>query len=325
MSGWVAGIGAAGAIGSGLLNLSAQQQQGAQQGEQLKMAMQNYILQKQQMEKQYELATAGRRDARGNQTRYVPGVGWTTDVTSGTRDIIQGSDAVQRQSLIDLLTRNRGERDLAMNRRLEEGSAASPMLAAIKNGYGAPTKEGVVGSNKIAGVTGVSENADNAKSAYGTAALRSGTTTNPNNFSNIDKGATTGIRKSLADVDAGADPLFQAHMSSYMTGKLNPYNTLATRASNIENIPFQPESQSGNMDASMANAAAVGATRGTAGASEGLYRGMVPVLGAMNQRPVNYDTFIGGVTENLKNLLRGSGESSSKPSISRNSSTQSYF
>lgn len=314
-------IGAGGSVVSGIMNLFNQGQQNRNQEAQLQLALQNYNLNKQIADRQYELSTAGRTDARGNVTRYVPGRGWVVDTTPGTKDIIQGSDAVQRQTLIDLLTRNRGERDLALNRRLGEGSAASPLLDAIRFGYGAPTKEGVVGAGKIAGVTGVSENADNAKSGYGTTALRTGTTTNPMNFSNIDRGATTGIRKSLADADANSDPLFQAHLSSFMTGKLNPYNTLATRASNIENIPFQPESQSGNLDASMANAQAVGATAGTRGTSEGLYRGMVPVLGAMNQRPVNYDTFIGGVTENLKNLLRSGGSKSSSPSYSGFSGT----
>lgn len=303
-------IGAGGSIGSGVMNLFNQGQQNSQQQQQLQLALQNYMLQKQQADRQYELSTASRRDARGNETRYVPGYGWTTDVTPGTKDIIQGSDAVQRQQLIDILTRERGEKGLARDRRLTEGSAASPLLDQQRFGYGAPTKEGVVGANKIAAATGVSENADNAKSGYATSALRSGTTTNPLNFSNIDRGATTGIRKSLADVDANADPLFQQHMASFTSGKLQPYNTLATRASNVDNTPFAPETQSGNMDASMANAAAVGATRGTAGASEGLYRGMVPVLGAMNQRPVNYDTFIGGVTDNLKNLLRGGSKGS---------------
>lgn len=298
-------IGAAGSVGSGIMNLFNQGQQNRNQEAQLQLAIQNYNLNKQIADRQYELSTAGRQDVRGNRTKYVPGFGWTTDVTPGTRDLVSGSDAVQRQNIIDMLTRGRGERNLALDRRLTEGSAASPLLDAIRFGYGAPTKEGVVGAGKIAGVTGISENADNAKSGYGTSALRTGITTNPSNFSNIDRGATTGIRKSLADADAGADPLYQAHLSSFTSGKMSPYNTLATRASNIENIPFTPETQSGNIDASLANAQAVGATTGTRGASEGLYRSMVPVLGAMNQRPVNYDTFIGGVTENLKGLLRG--------------------
>lgn len=303
-------LGAAGSLGGGIASLiGASNQQGLQQ-QQLQLAIQNYMLQKRQADRQYELATAGRTDARGNSTRYVPGYGWVQDVTSGTRDLIQGSDAIQRQNIIDMLTRGRGERDLALNRRLDEGSVSNTLLNEMKGRYGAPTKEGVVGSNKIAAVTGVNENADNAKSAYGTAALRTGTTTNPQNFSNIDQGATTGVRKALAQVDAGSDPLFQQHMSSYMTGKMQPYNTMATRASNIENIPFAPETQSGNMDASMANAAAVGATRGTAGASEAIHRGIAPLsnaIGAQTQLP--WGTFIGGLTENLKNMLRKDSKS----------------
>lgn len=304
-------IGAGGSLASGIAGLLGAGNQQGIQSQQLQLALQNYLLQKKQVDQQYELATASRQDARGNKTRYVPGVGWVQDVTSGTRDLIQGSDAVQRQNIIDMLTRGRGERDLALDRRLTEGSVANTLLNEIKGGYGAPTKESVVGSRKIADVTGVSENADNAKSAYGTAALRSGITTDPRNFSNIDKGAATGVRKALAEVDAGSDPLYQQHMSSYMTGKMQPYNTLASRASNIENIPFSPETASGNMDASMANAAAVGATRGTAGASEALYRGATPLsnaIGAQTQLP--WGTFIGGLTENIKNMLRKDSSSS---------------
>lgn len=299
---------------SGLFGMGAAGQQQGNQQAQLQLAIQNYMLQKRQADRQYELATASRQDARGNKTRYVPGVGWVQDVTSGTRDLIQGSDAVQRQNIIDMLTRGRGERDLALNRRLDEGSVSNTLLNEMKGRYGAPTKESVVGSRKIADVTGVSENADNAKSAYGTAALRSGTTTNPNNFSNIDKGATTGIRKALAEVDAGSDPLFQQHMSSYVTGKMQPYNTMATRASNIENIPFSPETGSANMDASMANAAAVGATRGTAGASEALYRGGFGLDKAIGgQTPLPWDMFAHGLGENIIDMLRSNKKSKSDP------------
>lgn len=295
---------------SGLFGMGAAGQQQANQERQLQLAIQNYMLQKKQVDQQYELSTAGRQDARGNRTKYVPGYGWVQDVTSGTRDLIQGSDAVQRQNIIDMLTRGRGERNLALDRRLDEGNVSNTLLNEMKGRYGAPTKEGVVGANKIAAVTGVNENADNAKSAYGTAALRSGTTTNPNNFSNIDSGAATGVRKALAQVDANSDPLFQQHMSSYMTGKMQPYNTMATRASNIENIPFAPETASSNMDASMANAAAVGATRGTAGASEALHRGAAGLSNAIGgQTPLPWGTFATGVGDVITDYLRGNKKS----------------
>jgi hypothetical protein len=294
-------IGAAGAVAAGAMAMKsssdARSAAGAQAGE-------NNRMQQMLANQQYELATAGRTDARGNKTTYVPGMGWVETPTETTRGIIGASDAALRQQLVDYLGRGRGERDLALGRRLEEGSVAEPLLQQIKYGYGAPTKEGVVGADKIARVTGVSENADNAKSAVGTTMLRTGGNINPTVMSNIDRGAVTGVRKALADADAGADPLYQAHLASFNKNKYDPYNTMATRASNIENVPLQPEQLSGNMDASMANASAVGATRGTAGASEAIYRGQSPLINLASQGGPDYGAFAGGLTENLKNLLR---------------------
>lgn len=295
-------IGAGGSAASGLLNLFGQQDS---KNNSTRLANEQLALQKLLANRQYDLATAGRTTARGDNISYVPGKGWVETPTDTTRSIIGSSDAVQRQQLVDMLTRGRGERDLALDRRLEEGSVADPLLQQIKYGFGAPTKEGVVGADKISRVTGVGEAADNAKGGVGAAFLRTGMNVNPTALSNIDRGAATGVRKALADSDANADPLFQAHMASFTKNKMDPYNVMATRASNIENIPFQPEQLSANLDANAANAAAVAGTRG-AGGSEGLYRGFSPLINLANDR-VNYDTFAGGLTENLKNLLRGWG------------------
>jgi hypothetical protein len=302
-------IGLGGSLLAGGASLLAQNNA---QGNARGIANESNALQKLLADRQYELATAGRTDARGNKTTYVPGVGWQETPTDTTRGIIGASDAAQRQQLVDMLTRGRGERDLALNRRLEEGKVADPLLQQIKYQFGAPTKEGVVGADKISRVTGVSEQADNTKGAIGSAFLRTGMNINPTALSNVDRGAATGVRKALADADAGADPLYQAHLASFNKGKTDPYNLLATRASNIENIPFQPEQLSGNMDASMANASAVGATRGTAGASEGAYRGYSPLINLANAGGPDYGAFIGGVGENLKNILREYGKSNPK-------------
>ncbi len=318
-------IGAGGSLISGSLSLLSGMNSASAARE---AAQENNKLQQILANRQYELATAGRTDTRGNKTTYVPGVGWVETPTDTTKGIVQASDAAQRQQLVDYLTRGRGERDLALNRRLEEGSVAEPLLQQIKYGYGAPTKEAVVGADKIARVTGVNENADNARGAVGTTMLRTGGNINPTVMSNIDRGATTGVRKALADADAGADPLYQAHLAAYTKGKYDPYNTMATRASNIENVPFQPEQISGNIDASLANAAATGATRGTAGASEGIYRGMSPLINLASQGGPDYGAFAGGLTENLKNLLRayqGGGNDGKAGAITRTNSTQTYF
>lgn len=309
MSGWVAGIGAAGAIGGGLLNLAAQRQQQGQGSNALQMAMQDYMLRKQMMEQQYELSTAGQTDARGNQTRYIPGRGWITDVTPETKSMMQRSDAVQNQGYVEALGRGSDERRGAFNRRLTEGSAASPLLDAMRFGYGAPSREGVGGANKIANVTSASEGADQVRSGYAGAALRTGSGSVPlqSTISSLDRGATSGIRTALAKGDADEGPLFQQMTDQFNQGKLNPYNMLASRASNVENMPFNPEGLSGGIDA-MTAARGKGAPDSMAKGAAGFAGAANPMIAAMMaQKSPNYDTFIGGLTENLKGLFKTSG------------------
>lgn len=322
---WPAIIGAAGSLGSGLLGLLGQGQQQQQQQQSLQLAMQNYELQKRQMERQYELATAGQRDARGNQTRYVPGQGWVVDTTPQTQSLINQSDAVQRQGMAEALGRGRLERGQAFDRRQQEGVAASPLLMQFMNRYGAPNREAVVGANNVANVTEAAEGADTIRGGFTSAALRTGSGGVPlqQSLASLDKGATGGIRSALARGNAEGGPLFQQMMDQWTAGKLNPYNTLATRASNVENMPFQPEGLSGNLDATALNRAA-GASRFGASAQPNSNALMAAMLG---QRQPNYDTFAAGITANLKNLPWDEwfGGGSKTPTITRNSSTQSYF
>lgn len=302
-------IGLGGAAASGAMNLFGQRQNQQNQEAALQMAMLDYQLRKRQMEQQYELSTAGQQDARGNRVSYVPGRGWVTDLTPQSRSMLNRSDAVQNQGYVESLGRGAEERRGAFNRRLDEGSAASPLLAAMQHGYGAPSREGVGGANRIAGVTAASEGADQARSGYAGAALRTGSGSVPlqNTIAGIDRGSTQGIRSALARGDADEGPLFQQMTDQFNQGKLNPYNMLASRASNVENMPFNPEGISGGVDA-------MSLTRGK-GAGDSMARGNAAFSGAVNpviaammsQRTPNYDTFIGGLTENIKPFFKSGG------------------
>lgn len=298
-------IGAAGSLASGAMNLFGQSQQAGNQQNALQMAMQDYQLRKRQAEQQYELATAGQQDARGNKTRYVPGQGWVTDLTPQSQSMMNRSDAVQGQQYVDSIGRGADERRGAFNRRLSEGSTANPLLDAMRYGYGAPSREGVAGANSIANVTGASEAGDQARGGYNAAALRTGSGSAPlqGTISSIDRGATQGIRSALARGDAEAGPLYQQMMDQFTAGKLNPYNQLASRASNIENMPFNPESISSGADA-MGAMRAKGAGDTNAKGAGFMYGSMNPIMMSMlSQKTPNYDTFIGGLTDNLKNVF----------------------
>ena len=315
--GWDDAIGLGGSLLAGGMNLFGQSQQQGNQQAALQMAMQDYMLRKQALQQQYELATAGQQDARGNRTRYVPGRGWVTDLTPESRSMLNRSDAVQNQGYVESLTRGRDERSAAYKRRLDEGSAASPLLDAMRYNYGAPTREGVAGKNTIANVTGASEGADQARSGYNAAALRTGSGSVPlqNTIAGIDRGATQGIRSAIAKGRADADPLYEQMYGQWQQGKLNPYNMLASRASNVENMPFAPEQLSSGLDA-IETRRAMSAPDANAKGMYGFGSALNPVLAMMTtQRMPNYDTFIGGLTDNVKNLFGVRGGSTNGQNV----------
>lgn len=257
---------------------------------------------------QTQMAMAPRRDARGNTSFYQPGVGWDTNLSPTTRSIIGSSDEMTRRGLINQLIRGEGERKSSFDRRLTEGQAADPLLRAVMYGYGAPTKEGVAGSNAVANATAATEQGDNIRRGFSSAALRTGEGTVPlaSNMSQIDKGATAGLRTALARSDAEADPLFQAQLKQFQEGKLNPYGMLRASSSNSNDLPFQPENLSSGVDAGLLSGAIYG-PRSVGGGSEALYRGLVPTMSAYGaQTRPNYGLAAAGMTDMIVELLKQS-------------------
>lgn len=305
MTGWIAGVGAAGTAIGGGLTLLGQGQQASQQAQAMQVAQQNYLLQQKMAQQQYELSTASRRDARGDVTSYVPGQGWTTTVTPTVKGIINSSDAITQDNLAKDITQGRPQRDQAFKRGQNEGETANAMLAAIQNGYGKPHAQGVAGANTIAGVTGANEIADNMKSGMAAAALRSGGSTVPlaSNFSALDRNATNGTRSAIAQSKLTSPGMYNAQLEQYNANTINPYNTMATRADNPSGVPFQPENLSAGIDNQENQAAGLGQqtlSRGSPGAQTGA-NSMIAAL--LAQKQPDYGTFAGGLTANLKNLI----------------------
>lgn len=297
--------------GASILSSSAQ---GARQDAAIGTANQNSAaqraLQEQMLRQQMKLSTAGQTDARGNQLMYDPSSNtWVSMLSPQGQALLNRSDAVQRQFDVQNLGTGANERSSAMNRRLSEGETAQPLLDAIKYGYGAPTKEGVVGADKVAAVTNATEGADQARSGFNAAALRTGTGVVPleSTIASIDRGATQGVRSALANSEAAGGPLYTKMLSDFQNSKLGPYNTLATRASNVDNIPFSPSDVPATQDNALLNRA----VRAPAGASNpyasaGTNTATNALLGAMAARAgTSFPTgAFGALGESAKNIYQ---------------------
>jgi hypothetical protein len=200
-------------------------------------------LQRAMADRQYTLSTSGQTDERGNQLIYDPTSNtWKTLLSPEGKALLARSDAINRMHDVDTLGRGASERSANYQRRLAEGSTAAPLLDAIRYGYGAPTKEGVVGANKVAAATNASEGADLARTGYTGAALRTGFGYTPlqQTLASVDRSAVSGQRGALASAEASGGDDYNTKLANFIGSKLSPYNTLATRASNTENVPFAP-------------------------------------------------------------------------------------
>lgn len=331
---------AAGSIFSGIMgaNSNAAQMAMAQRqfNQQLAMAEKQYQLQKDIADKQQEMATAGSRDARGNQTRYIPGVGWVTDPTAQTKALLNASDAEEMQRLgVDAARVRRGKQANEGTRAREAGIAdAYRRQLESKSGEITPEQS----QSRIADVmlSDIAERGNEAKNAIGLQAMRSGTTSNI--ASDIDKLATSGVRTALARSRMDAPIQANEQNQAVRNALLNSYNLMATRAGNSEDMGFQPTNVEAVPAAMMSRNLTMG-PYGLQGASGSISRGagdastmMARGYGAMDQgyntfrkNQPDYGLMISGLGEGLENLLKRWNNSSGVGSDTSGAQRQGAF
>jgi hypothetical protein len=213
--GWMALIPAAMSLAQQFMQ--SQKQSGAQ-ADAMQAQMENLAFQKQQADRQYELATAGRTNARGDSTRYAPGRGWVTLNSPDTASRISVDNALNTKEAERQFAVGEPERNRAGTRRVHEGSAAESLLSDFDNGYGLPTREGVKGKNAVAAATAATEANDLNQNAAAGAALRTGS-----RMPMISTGSgAPGLRTALAGADASGDQMFESMLKTAQGNKLDP-------------------------------------------------------------------------------------------------------
>lgn len=266
--------------------LMGQGKQGQAQQDAMAIQMQNLALQSRLADRQYELATATRKNARGDVTRYIPGEGWRVENAPDTASRIAADNKLNELETGRQFNQGEPTRNRNLRRQGDEAQAAEPLLEQFAQGWGLPTKAGVKGANTVANATAATEASDLTQNAANAAALRTGSRMP----ATISGRGAPGLRTALASSDLQGDEMFQSMLKSAQGNKLDPYNMLATRASG--DVPRLPESMSGQLDTGLANAAAVGAMRGTpsgAGINDASKGIAAQIMLGGNQPQIGYD------------------------------------
>lgn len=239
------------------------------------IAQRNFELQQQAANRQWQIAQetmsmqrAGSRDAEGNQTRYIPGVGWVTDASAATKGVIDASRAEQFKRLTE--DANLGRQNLRDDfaRRGREGAMADSTMTEWKadDTPDVNTLRHAILSNRMAGLDrGFDQESQNA--------MRQANRSGASNAGNIV--ASLAARRADANSNARSSSYLDAlttrsGMQSNRDSRLgNKYNLLAGRATGAQ-PGFMPDNTASELRSALGarmntNAQAMGVAGGLAG------------------------------------------------------------
>jgi hypothetical protein len=234
---WGGLIAAGGSILGGVLaNRSA--------GDARDLTEQQLAFQRDAFNKQFAAATDPVVDIRGNRTTYVPGVGWQTTSTPQTARLINASDTENYNRLTnDASLARTGRLANALSRR-NEGNAAAGILPTLQASPFGTSPKSMVDASYRAKAHGIKQGYEGPENATITQALRGGATS-----SNVGNIMSKFAQREAGDLGAASDAAlsegnnnWQNLTSNYRAGQGNLYNVLASRASNFDDVPFQPTS-----------------------------------------------------------------------------------
>lgn len=93
----------------------------------------NLNFQRNQSQRLFDLMTADREDALGNQIRYVPGQGFVTDTTATSQAILDGEQNEQLRTFQEDLPRQRAERERRDNRSVRADEEFNRLFDILSN------------------------------------------------------------------------------------------------------------------------------------------------------------------------------------------------
>lgn len=221
-------------VGMGAMQ-GAQAQQAA--NAQNDLALRQFYANRRIAQQQEEMARAGTRNARGDVTEYVPGVGWVERPSAATQGMIAASDQEQRLRLTQDMPRARMLREDNFGRQLREGAAADAMLSGINTG--SQSVEDLRGALIRAGTAKASSGADDMRKRIGLVSLRSGTG-GEQALAQLGRNRMADTRTAIAEADLEAPSEYVGRRGARVNSRLNQYGALAARASAPEGTPFTP-------------------------------------------------------------------------------------
>lgn len=268
---------------------------------QMAMAQRQLDLQREIADRQMELATAGSRNSRGDTVRYVPGVGWVENLSPQSAALQGASDAEASQRYNIDLPRAREGRTMNFARRLDESSAANTALNQYRNVQGR-SGDAILNAMIERNAAATLDPINNYNNAVQLSALRTNSSA-AGPVAEANRRGAAGLRTAIAEARLAAPGVANEERTGVKGDNLNQYNMLATRASNIDDVPFEASNLASNLSTS-ADRARAAAPSSMYGASTSLARGSGPLVEAAGRySPTNWGLMAGAAGQSAINLF----------------------
>ena len=247
MFGMIGGLAGAGAsLAGGIMNAEAQDETN-----QLNWAINVMNMQQRERERQEAIAMAlkvraeqklGTTDIRGTRTHFVPGKGWVVEGAPGVLDMIALQDAEQRKVLTHDLPMRRSVMDRNYSRGIEEEGLADTFRRQLQNTY-TPSDEGIASDLFNAQAMGLREASGDAGRRVFTQAMRTGQNSNFGDIAgNLQREDNAAYAKAALTAKLASRGMGQKEADTRRSGLANLYNLFATRAGQLPETNYRPQS-----------------------------------------------------------------------------------
>lgn len=251
-----AGIGAAGNIIGGILGSSAQKKADRMNFE---IAKANLIMEQKaraealaEAHRQEAEQKLGTTDAWGNKYHFVEGQGWVVDLSPKSREMQDLYHGEEIQQMAQDLPAKRAQMFNNLARQGREENAASGLLQAFLRNY-REDPSAIIARRNLMSEQGLNESTDSVIQAAMQNAVRTGSSNAGTILAAINKQRGGDLRKAFMENQEGASQDAESRYFTEQGNLANMYNTMATRASGMPNVDYNPRNLEGQENEILGN------------------------------------------------------------------------
>ena len=196
----------------------------------------------------------GTTDAQGNRSYFKPGVGWVTELADDQQALQELYEREETEQLNNDLQKQRGVFNDNIERQGDENVLADALLREF-TGHVRDDPRNIEGMMNNASVKGITEGFDSALEDAMRAAIRTGASNSGYVAADVGRERAAALEQAFMQNKINSRQMVQDEHASARSNSANLYNMMATRASALPGVGYNPRNIEGQTAGAQAQAA----------------------------------------------------------------------